>query len=111
LIGNREMAKKKRKPPKQSPKRAIRSSPKPFPPPELPDRRAIEGVMKEFLGEMLGGSAAGTPLDKAQELMYQAFGMPDPDERVKLAKQAIDLSPDCADAYVLLAEHTKSRKE
>ena len=60
---------------------------------------------------MLGGPAAGTPLDKAQELMYQAFGTPDPEERVKLAKQAIDLSPDCADAYVLLAKLTKSRKE
>ena len=67
--------------------------------------------MKGFLGEMLGGPAAGTPLDKAQELMYQAFGTPDPEERVKLAKQALDLCPDCADAYVLLAEHTKSRKE
>ena len=43
--------------------------------------------------------------------MYQAFGTPDPEQRVKLAKQAIDLSPDCADAYVLLAEHTKRRKE
>ena len=68
-------------------------------------------VIKGFLGEMLGGPAAGTPLDKAQELMYQAFGTPDPEERVKLAKQAIDLSPDCADAYVLLAKLTKSRKE
>ena len=43
--------------------------------------------------------------------MYQAFGTPDPEERVKLARQALDLSPDCADAYVLLAEHAKSRKE
>ena len=67
--------------------------------------------MKGFLGEMLGGPAAGTPLDKAQKLMYQAFGTPDPEERAKLAKQALDLCPDCADAYVLLAEHTKSRKE
>ena len=105
------MAKKKRKPPKRSPNRAIRSRPQSYSPPELPDRRAIEGVMKGFLGEMLGGPAAETPLDKAQELMYQAFGTPDPEEQVKLAKQAIDLSPDCADAYVLLAEHTKSRKE
>src|SRR5262245_39259464 len=105
------MAKKKRKPPKGSPKRAIRSSVEPSSPPEFPDRRAMEGVMKGFLGEMLSGAAAGTPLDEAQELMYQAFGMPNPEERVKLAKQALDLSPDCADAYVLLAEHTKSRKE
>jgi hypothetical protein len=71
----------------------------------------MEGVMKGFLGEMLGEPAAGTPLDKAQKLMYQAFGTPDPEQRVKLAKQALDLCPDCADAYVLLAEHTKSRKE
>jgi tetratricopeptide (TPR) repeat protein len=71
----------------------------------------MEGVMKGFLGEMVGGPAAGTPLDKAQELMYQAFGTPDPEERARLAKQALDLCPDCADAYVLLAEHTKSRKE
>src|SRR5208337_331497 len=63
LTGNRQMAKKKRKPPKRSPNRAIRSRPQSFSPPELPDRRAIEGVMKGFLGEMLGGPAAGTPLD------------------------------------------------
>ena len=81
------MAKKKRKPPKRSPNRAFRSRPKSYSPPELPDRRAIEGVMKGFLGEMLGGPAAGTPLDKAQELMCQVFGTPDPEERVKLAKQ------------------------
>src|SRR5271157_1918912 len=111
LTGNRQMAKKKWKPPKRSPNRAIRSRPKSYSPPELPDRRAIEGVMKGFLGEMFGEPAAEAALDKAQELMYQAFGTPDPEEQVKLAKQAIDLSPDCADAYVLLAEHTKSRKE
>ena len=82
------MAKKKRKPPKRSPKRPNRSRPESYSPPELPDRRAIEGFMKGFLGEMSGGPAAGTPLGKAQELMYQAFGIPDPEERVKLAKQA-----------------------
>ncbi len=32
-------------------------------------------------------------------------------KRVELAKEALELSPDCADAYVLLAEQTKSRKE
>ena len=111
LTRNRQMAKKKRKPPKRSQNRAIRSRPKSYSPPELPDRRAMEGVMKGFLGEMLGGPAAGTPLDKAQQLMYQAFGTPDPEERAKLAKQALELCPDCADAYVLLAEQTKSRKE
>jgi tetratricopeptide (TPR) repeat protein len=67
--------------------------------------------MKGFLGKISDSPAAGTPLDEAQELMYQAFGTADTEERAKLAEQAIDLSPDCADAYVLLAEQTKSRKE
>lgn len=31
--------------------------------------------------------------------------------RAKLAKQALDLSPDCADAYVLLAEQARTAKE
>ena len=105
------MAKKKRKPPKRPPNRAIRPRPQSYSPPELPDQRAIEGVMKGLLGQMSGEPVAGTPLAKAQELMYQAFGTPDPEERARLAQQAIDLSPDCADAYVLLAEQTKSRKE
>ena len=77
---------------------------------ELPDRRAMEGVMRGLLGGLVGPREE-TPLSKAQDLMYQAFGSHDPKERVKLAKQALELSPDCADAYVLLAEHTKSRKE
>ncbi len=45
-----------------------------------------------------------TPLEEAQELMYQAFEAPTRRERIKLAKQALDISQDCADAYVLLAE-------
>ena len=43
--------------------------------------------------------------------MYEAFGERDPEVRVKLAKRALEISPDCADAYVLLAEHAQSRKE
>jgi tetratricopeptide (TPR) repeat protein len=42
-------------------------------------------------------------LDRAQELMYDAWEARG-SRRVKLARQAIDISPDCADAYVLLAE-------
>src|SRR5262245_47216987 len=76
----------------------------------IPDRRAIEGIMRDFVGQMSGASAAKTPLDQAQALIYQAVDNPDPAERIKLAKRALDLSADCADAYVLLAENTPSRK-
>ena len=77
---------------------------------ELPDRRAIEGFMRGLLGGLVGPREE-TPLSKAQDLMYEAFESHDPMERVELAKKALELSPDCADAYVLLAEHAKSRKE
>ncbi len=46
-----------------------------------------------------------TPLEKAQELMYEAFEASGR-RRVQLARQALEVSPDCADAYVLLAEET-----
>jgi hypothetical protein len=52
-----------------------------------------------------------TPLGKAQALMYRAFEEPDEQKRIQLAKDALAICPDCADAYVLLAEHATSRKE
>ena len=45
-----------------------------------------------------------TPLEQAQELMYEAFDTPSAPRRLQLARQALKISPDCADAYVLLAE-------
>lgn len=47
-----------------------------------------------------------TPLDEAQELIYQAMDAKGK-RREKLAHQALAISPDCADAYVLLAESTR----
>lgn len=44
-----------------------------------------------------------TPLEQAQDIMYDAFDA-EGKQRVKLAKRALETSPDCADAYVLLAE-------
>jgi len=45
-----------------------------------------------------------TPLDKAQELMYDAWETPNKRQRVKLAREALKICPVCADAYVVLAE-------
>lgn len=47
-----------------------------------------------------------TPLEKAQELIYEAFETGSHRKRVQLAKKALKVSSDCADAYVLLAEET-----
>jgi len=104
------MAKKKRKRPKRILKRPTEPIPMEEPVHKLPDRRALEGVMRGLLGGLVG-SREETPLSKAQDLMYKAFESHDPMERVELAKKALELSPDCADAYALLAEQTKRRKE
>ncbi|HWI57173.1 MAG TPA: tetratricopeptide repeat protein, partial [Bacillota bacterium] len=47
---------------------------------------------------------AQSPLDKAQELVYQAWEEPSPKRRLTLAKRALKVSPECADAYLLLAQ-------
>jgi len=63
------------------------------------DRRAMEGSLSMF------GSGFGDPKEKqAQEKMYAAWDELNPAKRINLAHQAIAISPNCADAYVLLAE-------
>src|SRR5512144_2686632 len=108
--GYEAMAKKRRRLPKRILKRPTKPIPMEKPVHELPDRRAMEGGMRGLLGGLVGPREE-TPLSKAQDLMYKAFESHDPMERVEFAKKALELCPDCADAYVLLAEHTKNRKE
>jgi len=48
-------------------------------------------------------STADTPLERAQDLAYRAFDARGR-RRIQLARKALELSADCADAYVLLAE-------
>src|SRR3990172_7838934 len=49
---------------------------------------------------------ARSPLEEAQDLMYKAWQSSNRSQRIKLARQALEISPDCADAYVLLAEES-----
>jgi len=63
-----------------------------------------------FLQDMIssGGfpdfsGATATPLDQAKDLMYEAWDSTGK-RRIELALRAIEISKDCADAYVLLAE-------
>ncbi len=51
-----------------------------------------------------------TPLEEAQELVYQALETTGA-RRLALARRALALSPDCADAYVLLAEAARDPQE
>lgn len=47
-----------------------------------------------------------TDLERAQDLIYDAWEAPKPRERIRMARKALEISPDCADAYVLLADET-----
>lgn len=67
------------------------------------DPRASEGDMARAIGS-LTGQLEDPGLEEAQDLIYEAFDEPDPDIRIEMAREALDISPNCADAYVLLAE-------
>lgn len=97
-------------------------------PPTIPDRRGMEKTMAD-LGRILSQQKfdsiddinafmenlmksgqpidmpGDTPLDQAQELMYQAWDAQGA-QRIQIARRALTLSEDCADAYVLLAEES-----
>jgi tetratricopeptide (TPR) repeat protein len=47
-----------------------------------------------------------TPLEQARELVDQATDETSPRRRISLAKRALEVCADCADAYLLLAEET-----
>ncbi|MCI0331897.1 MAG: hypothetical protein L0228_01570 [Planctomycetes bacterium] len=74
----------------------------------LVDRRAIEGVMRQLAPTLTGANSA---VADAQQIMYQAFDEPNLRRQVALARKALEISPDCADAHVLLAEHAQSLPE
>ena len=60
-------------------------------------------------GEQIDAPPA-TPLEQAQDMVYEASGLRGK-QREALIRQALDISPDCADAYVLLAESSRSVKQ
>ncbi len=101
--------------------------------PPLPDRRLMEQQMaaitrllaeREFASieeanaylreALVEGSlptpAPATPVEEAQEVIYQALEATGK-RRLNLARKALTISPDCADAYVLLAEAATTPEE
>jgi len=82
--------------------------------------RALEGQSFDSVEEMdaylqgimpangdLPEIAPRTPLERAQTLIYDAAEVCG-EERLALARRALEISPDCADAYCILAEEAKS---
>jgi len=72
-------------------------------PENLPPREAMEGLLSLLRRPE---DYEPTPLDRAQELMYRAWEASTPERAEALARQALSISADCADAFNLLAEVT-----
>lgn len=65
----------------------------------------------ESLLSGIGGRSRRSAVDEAQEIMYDAWEAPTRQRAVALAKKALTISADCADAYNLLAEETAKSLE
>ena len=66
------------------------------------DRRADEAIARCHRRPDLRSAAA---------LLHRAFQADDPAEVARLARQSLEIWPDCADAYVLLAEQARGPQE
>lgn len=82
------------------------------------DERGLETRedIKAFLEEVRSSGEVPdleprTPLEKAQDLVYEAWEETRSAKRIELARKALEISPDCADAYIILAEETAQTLE
>ncbi|HET6307051.1 MAG TPA: hypothetical protein VFG12_07685 [Rhodopila sp.] len=66
--------------------------------PALPDRRSMEAFLSA-----ISGRRRDDALERAQDVMYDAWDKTTSRSRIALARKALDISPVCADAYNLLA--------
>ena len=101
---------------------------------KVPDRRMMEKMssdlsrllqeqnfeseeeMKEFLNgivkrEKVPGVPPKDAVSYAQDIIYEAWETESREKRIKLANEALAVSPDCADAYNLLAEEAETVEE
>jgi len=74
-----------------------------------PDKQPIilpnRGVTESLFAAMNGQSGEDA-ISKAQEIMYDAWEQSNQESRIALARKALEVSPLCADAYVLLAQES-----
>lgn len=67
-----------------------------------------DAEQEQELGEhILAELKDADPSHIAQELAYEAWNRQDLDERIGLARKALTMYPQCADAYVILAQCSK----
>ncbi|MEW6307584.1 MAG: HEPN domain-containing protein [Bacillota bacterium] len=65
-----------------------------------------EQPLESLVKHLRSGTRVDSALQRAQQLIYDAWEAPTRERVVALATRALEVSPDCADAYVLLGEYT-----
>ncbi len=109
------MSKKKRKSRKKSVRNRRRKSSKQksaeSADAHMPDRRVMEGVLRQFLGDSGMIDESDSALAEAEDLVDRAYDADDLEERLELASEAIDICPECAEAFVCIAELAPSPSE
>jgi len=82
-----------------------------------PSDAAVAGGLEGLLCALTGQSRRSGPrskrsnVDAAQKVIYDAWEAPSPARRIALARKALEVSADCADAYVLLAQEAANTVE
>lgn len=80
---------------------------------EFESKEELEKYMQSLVGKSFDElpMPEPTPRDKAQDLVYDAWEESSAKRREEMARRALELWPDCADAYCVLAETAKSAAE
>jgi thioredoxin-like negative regulator of GroEL len=78
---------------------------------DVPDLATLISMMLTSERLHLGDLDPDGALDEAQDKAFDAMESPDPATRVRLAREALDLSPLCADAYLVLSGETDDPAE
>jgi tetratricopeptide (TPR) repeat protein len=80
---------------------------------EFESKEELEKFMQGLVGKSFDElpMPEPTPQDKAQDLVYDAWEERSNKRRTEMARKALELWPDCADAYCLLAETATSMAE
>jgi tetratricopeptide (TPR) repeat protein len=69
-------------------------------------REEYEAFMQaNVLGRKIEDFAPETSLERAQDIVFRAYSVKGR-RQIHMARQALQVDPDCADAYILLAERT-----
>jgi len=65
-------------------------------------------VQTHFIGKRIEDFVPETSLEKAQDIVFRAYSIKGR-RQIHMAREALQVDPNCADAYILLAERTPLR--